>query len=324
MQERFNQGATKFLVVAPKLSVFKSWKEEAEKFNFQHLLKMIKFTTYRSIGKQHVEYDCVYLDECHNLLRVHENYLSFYHGDILGLTGTPPRHKHSEKGIMVDFYCPVVYEYTADEAIDDNILNNYKIIVHRLPLSEYRTHKVTTKAGKVFITSEQSNYDYWTKMMNDPFVFVDEKMRIMRMKSMMSFGTKERYVHHLLQHLDNKCIIFCNTTEQADKICPHPYHSKNPESEVNLEKFKAGEFNCLSAVQQLSEGVNIPGLKYGIIMHAYSNERKTNQRLGRLLRLNADEESIIHILCYKNTVDEEWVKSALSELDESKITWINA
>jgi superfamily II DNA or RNA helicase len=288
---------------------------------------MIKFTTYRSITKQHVEYDCVYLDECHNLLRVHENYLAFYNGDILGLTGTPPRHKHSEKGIMVNFYCPVVYEYTADTAIDDKILNNYKIIVHRLSLSPHRTHKMTTKAGKVFTTSEQKHYEYWsTEIEKQTFSFSGsvDKLRIMRMKGLMDYGSKERYVHYLLQHLDNKCIIFCNTTDQADKICPNSYHSKNPDSEVNLEKFKQGEVNCIAAVQQLSEGINIPGLKYGIIMHAYANERKTAQRLGRLLRLSTDDESIIHILCYKNTVDEEWIKSALTDFDESKITWIDA
>jgi hypothetical protein len=69
--------------------------------------------------------------------------------------------------------------------------------------------------------------------------------------------------------------------------------------------------------------VNIPNLKYGIIMHSYSNERKSNQRIGRLLRLNPDQQSVIHILAYKDTIDTEWTISALSDLDQSKITWKN-
>ena len=72
---------------------------------------------------------------------------------------------------------------------------------------------------------------------------------------------------------------------------------------------------------QLNEGINIPELRQGIIMHAYGNERKSAQRIGRLLRLNPDEKAIIHILCYKHTIDEKWVKTALEGLDASKIEW---
>jgi superfamily II DNA or RNA helicase len=57
-------------------------------------------------------------------------------------------------------------------------------------------------------------------------------------------------------------------------------------------------------------------------MHAYGNERKASQRIGRLLRLNPDDKAIVHILCYKDTVDQKWVENALEDLDQNKITWI--
>jgi len=98
---------------------------------------------------------------------------------------------------------------------------------------------------------------------------------------------------------------------------------KNIDSEDNLKLFKEGKINRLSCVLQLSEGVNIPNLKQGIIMHAYGNERKAAQRIGRLLRLNPDDQAIVHILCYKNTIDEKWVKDALEFFDDSKIEWRN-
>jgi hypothetical protein len=56
-------------------------------------------------------------------------------------------------------------------------------------------------------------------------------------------------------------------------------------------------------------------------MHAYGNERKASQRIGRMLRLNPDDTAIIHILCYENTVDETWVKAALEGFDQSKISY---
>jgi superfamily II DNA or RNA helicase len=81
------------------------------------------------------------------------------------------------------------------------------------------------------------------------------------------------------------------------------------------------EITKLSTVMQLNEGVNIPNLKQGIIMHAYGNERKAAQRIGRLLRLNPDDKAIVHILCYMDTVDEKWVKEALEGFDQTKIIW---
>ena len=110
---------------------------------------------------------------------------------------------------------------------------------------------------------------------------------------------------------------------EARKNNMKKYHDKNKDSEENLEKFKRGDFNCLSAVIQLNEGVNIPDLKQGVIMHAYGNERKSAQRIGRLLRLNPDETATIHILCYMDTMDEKWVKEALEGYDENKVTWKN-
>ncbi len=94
MDNLYKEGFRKFLVVSPKLTIIQSWKEEAVKFNLEHLLDHITFSTYRSLEKQSNDYDCIFLDECHNLLYTHDFYLSFFSGKILGLTGTPPRYSN--------------------------------------------------------------------------------------------------------------------------------------------------------------------------------------------------------------------------------------
>lgn len=316
--------SARFLVVAPKVAIYQSWKDDAASFHLEHLLPHITFTTYRSLPKQSRDFDVLYLDECHSLLYTHDFYLSTYGGKILGLTGTPPRFKNSEKGEMVEKYCPIVYTYVTDSAVEDQILNDYKIIVHCLELNTAKTHKVTNKKGGFFMTSEKANYDYWSeRLAGAVFSSTQQQIfRIMRMQALMKFDTKEHYAKNLLSMMDEKCIVFCNTTEQADRICPNSYHTKNPYRDNSLVKFKKGEINCLSAVQQLNEGINIPNLRYGIILHAYSNERKSSQRIGRLLRLSPDQRATIHILMYQNTVDEEWVRSALKDLDPEKIQYV--
>ena len=106
-------------------------------------------------------------------------------------------------------------------------------------------------------------------------------------------------------------------------MCKHTVHSKNKQSDENLQLFKDGDILTLAAVEQISEGTNIPNLETGIICHAYANNKKAAQKIGRFLRLNPDQTATIHILCYINSVDKDWVTSALAHLDQSKISWIH-
>lgn len=312
---------SKFLVVAPKKSIFQSWIDDANKFNLSYLLDRITFTTYISLSKQDVDYDVIYLDECHSLLHSHDPWLSAYKGKILGLTGTPPKMTKSEKGQMVERYCPIVYRYVVDSAVNDKILNDYKIILHPVYLDDRKNLKIE-KNGKVWFTSEESSYEYWTDRLDNSVSAKDIHItRILRMKALMGFPSKERYAKSLFDSITDKCILFANTHDQADKLCSHSYHSSNPDSEDNLIKFKSGEINKLSAVLQLNEGVNIPNLKEGIILHSYGNERKSSQRIGRLLRLNPEDTSTIHILYYKYTIDEQWVRFAVEDFDQERIIW---
>jgi superfamily II DNA or RNA helicase len=149
-------------------------------------------------------------------------------------------------------------------------------------------------------------------------------MSILRMKALMGFPSKEKYVKKLMDMMMHKTIIFANTQEQADKFGIPSYHSNNPDSEENLEAFKRDDFDQMASVLQLNEGVNIPNLRCGIIMHSYGNEKKSAQRIGRLLRLMPDDLATIHVLCYVGTVDEAWVKQALEDYDQTKVKWIDA
>lgn len=316
----------KVLVVAPKKSIIDEWCSQAKKFNLANLLNHISFSTYLSLNKQNPsDYDIIILDECHSLLFKHSEFLNKFNGEILGLTGTPPKRKYSEKAKMVKMYCPVLYEYLVDDAVEDNIINDYQIIVHLLDMDTRNNIYVNLKSGKTFTTSEKRSYQYWTERLQSALTPKQTQFSsILRMKEMKAFKSKELYAKKLIKHLESigeKLIIFANTQEQADKLVPYSYHSKNSDSEKNLEMFKYDKIMKLSCVAQLSEGVNIPNLKQAIILHSHGNERTSSQKIGRMLRLNPKEKSTIHILCYKDTVDEQWVSSALEGLDSSKIIW---
>jgi superfamily II DNA or RNA helicase len=269
----------KCLVVAPKKAIFQSWKDDAMKFGMEELLGRMVFTTYLSLNKHKpTDYDIVYLDEMHSLLDSHRGFLQLYKGKILGLTGTPPKRDYSEKGKLVNEFCPVVYTFKADDAVENGILNDYQIVVHQLQLTHNKVFPVKT-GNRQYMASEIDNYTYWSRRI-DVGSGNMHMLRVMRMKAMMEYPSKELYTKKLMESIQTKCIIFANTQAQADRLCNYSYHSGNKESEDNLLMFKEGKIDKLSTVLQLNEGVNIPNLKQGIIMHAYGNERKAAQRIN--------------------------------------------
>jgi len=312
-----------FLVVAPKLSIFNTWKEEAKKHGYEHLLPHIQFSTYLSLKKQSIHYDCTYFDEFHNITEAHIGWLSSYNNKILGLTGTKPRSK--SKIAIMELFFPIVYEYDINEAMANKILNKCFIKIHMLELSTDNSIKIETKTGKTWMTSELNSYNYWTNKIGeledtDNVSYNDLKIfRILRMNALKNFKSKEIYAKELLKQSVNKTIVFANTTKQADSIYTYTYHSKNPNSKDNLKLFEENKITKLATVLQLVEGINVPNLKEAIILHAYGNGIKLFQRLGRLLRLNPEDSSIIHLLCYKNTADEMWIEDSLKDFDQTKI-----
>ncbi len=304
-----------FLVVAPKLSIHQEWLSQAKEHGFEYLIPHMQFVTYLSLTKLNYNYDYVYLDECHNLKYHHGDWLSQYDGPVLGMTGSYPKPRSEESYDVCQQFCPVVYKYDIDKGIEDKILNDYKIFIHLLNLNKQRTVKI--KNGGYM--SEVDNYKMWTRHVDNARGQQQVINRIMRMKAMQSYPTKVNYAKRLLNMQTDKTLVFTDYTEQADLICEHVYHSKEPKSKENLDLFKSGKISKLSSVLQIAEGANIPNLKVGIIMHAYANEKKLKQKIGRFLRLNPNEKSIVHLLCYNDTVDLKWCKQSLKDFDRNKI-----
>jgi len=310
----------KVLVVAPKIDIFKSWIDDAKKFEVEELLDRITFSTYLSITKHNPEeYDILILDEAHSLKATALPFLNSYRGRILGLTGTPPKYLTSEKGQLMMEYYPIKYVFKTDKAVENEILNDYHIFVHYLDLNRNKT--MQTKQG--WMTSERAQYDWISREIDGAIGNSLMFKTIQRINFLKQFDTKEDYTKNLLEQLDQKekIIIFANTIDQAERLCKHSHHSKNKNSP--LEAFKTGEITRLSCVEQLSEGVNIPKLKNAIILHSYSGgSPKAQQKFGRMLRLPTDQTATVHILCYRNTVDEKWVSDNLKNYDQNKITYI--
>lgn len=305
-----------FLIVAPKLAIQQEWLKQAKEHDLEFLIPHMQFSTYLSLHKQNYNYDFVYLDECHNLKLKHGDWIRQYDGPVLGLTGTYPKYESSQSYKVCKEFCPVVFKYEIGDGIADHMLNDYKIFIHLLELDTRPTVR-RSKGGSLM--SEKNNYNMWCKILDNCKPHSIQMNRIMRMKAIQSYPTKVNYAKKLLAAQQHKTLVFTDFTEQADEICEHAYHSKEKKSELYLNWFISGKINKLASVHQIAEGANVPNLKVGIILHAYANEKKLPQKIGRFLRLNPNDTCIIHLLCYNNTVDLKWCKSALKVFDKQKI-----
>ena len=70
-------------------------------------------------------------------------------------------------------------------------------------------------------------------------------------------------------------------------------------------------------------GITIPNLKVGIFHQMKSSEESAIQKVMRMCNVEQDEIAEIYITYFINTIDEEWVKKALSGLNPEKIIYVN-
>ena len=165
---------------------------------------------------------------------------------------------------------------------------------------------LTFKSGSQFTNSERESYQYWSgRLANaDQDALPIETLRLLRMQALMNCPSRGHYMAYLASQFTEKVLLFTCNQQQAEQMATHTYHSGNKDSQANLDKFNTGEIQRLACVAQLSEGINIPHLRVGIIWHAFGNERKAAQRIGRMLRLNPEETATVHLLTYQGTVDK--------------------
>lgn len=229
---------------------------------------------------------------------------------VISMTGTPVIDQEiidTLFGTSSDTKSIDVFNYTVKEAVNDNTVEDYDFIPIGVELNEHEIIKLDVYNEKVFNSTNHRSR------------LIAEKYR----KNFFS-QVKEKEVKKLLNSLKSKTIIFCNSIEQARRLCEHSYHSDKfkvfngkrvnlypgakKQSLKNLKSFNNGEINRLSAVNALDESVNIENLETGIIIQGNSEVRNLIQRIGRTVRKGNKDKPKIYYFYVKNTIDEYWLE----------------
>lgn len=305
---------SKILFVGAREIYSENFKKELEKFNCTGY--DITFICTSSLKKFDEQYwDFVIFDEVHKhteqvVKSIPEIIKANNNVELLCLTGTPTKES------ALYLFCPISYIKVIDDAVEEKMLNDYKIsiIYHNI------THK------------ERAYYNYmynrwidWKKN-NTNFNVYPQEMRMLKnvLKGMKS---KENACLYLLnKYLKNyKTLIYAGTIKQSKQMGLEMFHSQMTEDKKwdNYNAFCEGKINWLVNVNSIKEAVSIPNLTHSIIMAPDASWQSMEQMVGRTLRLMTDEIGTIIILCAKRTIEEEWVKKAVSGLDMTKIKYLD-
>ena len=316
------------LITYPTNNIGDSWNSEFDKWNYDS--KNITLINQRSLHKikKINDYKLIIVDECHSLSSNQLRILSRFKGQSLGLSGSI---SDETKMVLEDVLgLTTIYEYSVADAVEDEVISDYKIKIITLPLDTKKKYVPGGSKTKPFNTTEEANYKYLTRQFIQASA-VAKKDRSKegwvksilgkRARAIYGYQSKIDLCKKLLATIpeDEKVLVFTGLT--ANDICVHRHDSKTEED--NLTLFKDGDITRVQVVDQVSMGQTIPNLKTIIFHQLKSNSEIMLQKALRACNYEDGNIATLYIFCYDNTQDIKWVNKAISMLDQSKIEYLH-
>lgn len=308
------------LVVVPKNVLKQNWKDEIIKWGGCKNAR-ITYTTYASISKYTGFWEMVIFDECHHITeKVIDDTKNFITGRNILLSATVSDHIHErlkrcfgELGrIKIDI----------KEAIAKNVLPSPNVLLVPLYLDDIRP---ICNTGNGLYRTQAGYYSYISKKISFFKERVYSGMTGLKQTWLALSGSRLRWLSKqkiayvkdmLFQMKGQRYIVFCNNTEDADKLGIPVIHSKVKSSRSNLDEFNIGQIDNLACIGMLDEGVNLYNCEYAIHANLSNSERLIKQRLGRVLR---HENPTVIIPFFMNTREEEILKKMMNDYDLNKV-----
>lgn len=312
------------LIAYPDLKIKDSWVNEFKELGYKN--PNITYTTHLSL-KNYVScvFDIVILDEIHLLSDaqltiatkiVKEN------ESVLGLTGT--MNEWTEKTLLRRLGLSVIASYPIEQAVEEGVVVDYSITVKVVPLD----NKVKQTFGKKERTerAQFAAYSYIIAKLDeegkDSF-----HLKLSRMRVIQGSIAKLKATQDLLKKFaQDRILVFCGTTDIADKIgCPS-HHSKKEDSE-DFDAFGEGKGHNHMAVCKIGgTGRTYKPLNKVIINYFDSNAENLAQKINRCMGMeynNPDKKADIWIVCSNEEAELKWLKKALAFFDEKKVKYVS-
>ena len=147
-------GFDKVLVTVPTNDLKDTWEMEMQKWSYYN--SNLKVICKASLKKEVDNlYDLILIDECHDLSVSQMGFLALHNCKKLGLSGTVgPKSKFDLKDYL---NLREIYLFSIDDAVDSNIISDYRIYLHYVNLDSNQKVMVGT-SKKQWMSNEVAQY----------------------------------------------------------------------------------------------------------------------------------------------------------------------
>lgn len=310
------KGYKRPIVVAPRKDIFTGWLNDTKKWGFSHKLAFSTFASIKGICSSC--YDFLIIDEPHELSINQQEGLKILVKRLptLGLTGTMTNKTANE--LYDNLGLDTCYKYTIDQGVEEGILADYEMCIHRVPLD-----------NKKLIYTSAKGKRYTEKGYFDLFMYVRQKAKMKHFIDMKliniiqnSHAKLEKTKQLLGRYHKDRVLVFCGTTETADKLGIPVYHSKSRETEIFSSFCQGIKYDQLATIKMMQAGITVSPIHRGIINYTSGNPEDCAQKICRFLGFeysNPDKKAEIHIISSNEEFEIGRLKTALLFFDQTKI-----
>ena len=314
-----NDLDTTILVGYPNTDIKNSWIDECKKLDYN---PNITYSTFKSLHKvQDNKYDFIVMDESHtippdNVLPIVSKIVKNNDKVILA-SGT-----YSEDTLLnLKFSTDLqqIVDYSTDDAINDGIVNNFKVEVHLFKLDN--TKSVQFGGLKKWYSTDYKECLRMSKKIDNSFGQDKMMAALFRMKMINSCQSLIRVVKKWIENNPDKRFILFTGDEKVGMNYNIPmFNSKSKNNDV-LKDFQEYRSNSLCLIKKGGTGVTYEGLDTILITDINSNSETLEQRCGRSLLFEEGKESTVHIFCSTEEFQLNWLNKSLSSINSNKINY---
>lgn len=230
----------------------------------------------------------------------------------LGLSATPVRQYDADgTAALFDFFGPQIFEFSLAEAIESGCLVEYDYVIHRVDMTNDEMDRYRE------LTEELVRAGFMIDDDGRPLISNSKIERLLRRRRAVleqASGKLEALRTALEAAPVTGTLIYCSAKELelaeikqirlvnrllSDlDIIAHELTSVETGSgrapEI-LDRFAAGDYQALTAMKVLDEGVDIPATQVAYILASTTVEREWVQRRGRVLRYaDGKTHAVVH------------------------------
>lgn len=350
MEYWIRKTGKRWFIVCEEVAHIPNWMEEFVKHDKTELLHYVDIFCYASLHKYvHREANLV-LDEAHRASDLRLNYLATIDADrIIILSATLEGERAAYIKSAIDYKSFVL---SLSDAIATKILPEprlYKVLINltdepseyvitkgkcedpHTVVTDFDTYKAylaslkKTKCYKLIVKCTQkqhykilsSEIDFWKNLYTNERQEYQKNIWLQKALKRKRFlaNIKTPYLHDIVASLgDKKFICFCGSIEQANELGgDRAVHYEVLGNQKIVMDFNKDKINSIYALKMLRSGVNLKGIKAGIIAQLDNQSLSFTQMGGRVFR---SEDPELYVLVVKDTQDEAYYNRALIGFDK--------